>query len=165
MHDLFGVGPWIMDFHFQAVLLEFVDDIDCAGVADIGAVFFEGDSEHEHFGSLYFDLFLNHEFDNLGCDIFAHIVVEPSTCEDYFGVVAILLCFLGEVVGIDADTVTSDKTRFKGQKIPLCAGSFKHFVGVDTHAVEDHGQFVDEGDVDVALRVFNHFGRFGNFDG
>lgn len=38
-------------------------------------------------------------------------------------------------------------------------------MGVDPHTVEDHGQLVHEGDVDIALGVFDHFGRFGYPDG
>ena len=164
MHDLFGIGPWVVNFNFHAVLFQFFDDIDCAGVADIRAVFFEGDAEQDHFCSFYLELFMNHEFDHFGGYIFAHIVVEPAACKDDFGVVAVFLCFLGKVVGVDADAVTSDEARPKGKKVPFGACGFKNFVSVDAHAVENHGQFVDKGYVDVALGVFNYFGCFGHFD-
>ncbi len=49
------------------------------------------------------------------------------------------------------------------QEIPLCAGRFKHFVCIDAHPVEDDGELVHEGDVDVALGVLDDLGCFGNF--
>ena len=162
---LFGIGPRVVDIDLGTVLLEFVDDIDHSGVADVGAVFLEGDAEDEHFCPFDFVVAGNHEFHHFGGDVLPHIVIEAATCEDNFRVVAVLLGFLGEVVGVNADAVASDEAGFEGEKVPFCCGSGKHFVGVDPHAVEDHGQFVHKGDIDVALRVFDHFGCFGNLDG
>ena len=165
VEHLFGVGPGVVDVDLGAVLLEFVDDVDHSGVADVGAVLFESDAEDEHFRPFDFVVAGNHEFHHFGGDIFAHVVVEAAPCEDNFRVVTVLLGFLGEVVGVNADTVAADEAGFEGEEVPFCGGSGKHFVGVDPHTVEDHSQFVDEGDVDVALGVFNHFGRFGYPDG
>ena len=160
-----GVGPGVVDVDLGAILLKFVDDVDHPGVANIGAVLLEGDTEDEHFGPLDFVVAGNHELDHLGGDVFAHIVVEAATCKDDFGVVTVLLGFLGEVVGVNANAVAPDEAGFEGEKVPFCGCSGKHVVGIDPHAVEDHGQFVDEGDIDVALGVFDHFGRFGYPDG
>ena len=37
--------------------------------------------------------------------------------------------------------------------------------GVDVEPVRDQGDLVDQRDVEIALRVFNHLGRFGNANG
>ena len=50
------------------------------------------------------------------------------------------------------------------QEVPLGAGRLQHFLGVDAEAVEDQRQLVDQRDVDVALRVLDHLGRFGDAD-
>ncbi len=54
--------------------------------------------------------------------------------------------------------------RAERQKVPLGARGGEHFLGVDADAVADEGEFVDERDVDVALGVLDHLGRFGHLD-
>lgn len=71
---------------------------------------------------------------------------------------------MGQIIRIDADTMPSDQSRFKLEKIPLRSRCFQYLIGVDPDQVEDLGQFVDEGDVQVALTVFNHLSRFRNLD-
>jgi hypothetical protein len=60
--------------------------------------------------------------------------------------------------------VAADQAWPKGQKIPLAACGLKHFFSVDTHSVKDQSKLVNEGNVDIALRVFNDFGSFCHFD-
>ena len=55
--------------------------------------------------------------------------------------------------------------RTEGQEVPLGAGGLEHFEGVDADLVEDHGEFVHQGDVEVALGVLDDLGGFGNLDG
>ena len=119
-----------------------------SSVGDAGTVLLEGNAKDEHFCALDFVISGNHELDHFGGNIVPHIVVEAVTCEDNFRMVAILLGFMGEVVRINANAVTPDKTGFKGKKVPFSARSRKHFMGVDPHAVEDHGQLVNKGNVD-----------------
>ena len=78
--------------------------------------------------------------------------------------VAQLLRFVGQVIGIDADAVPADESGAKRQEVPLGAGGFEHFFSIDTDSLEDHREFVDERDVHVTLRVLDHFGRFGDLD-
>ena len=40
-------------------------------------------------------------------------------------------------------------------------GTIVSLIGVDTETVEDHRQFVDQRDVDVALRVLDDLGGLG----
>ena len=50
------------------------------------------------------------------------------------------------------------------QEIPLGAGGLQHLLGVDAEALENDRQLVDQRDVDVALRVLDDLGGFGNLD-
>ena len=98
VEHLFRVGPGVVDVDLCAILLEFVDDVDHPGVADVGAVFLEGDAEDEHFCPFDFVVAGNHELHHFGGDVSAHIVVEATTCEDNFGVVAVLLAGLSYTI-------------------------------------------------------------------
>src|SRR3546814_4021130 len=60
------------------------------------------------------------------------------------------------------DAMTTDEAGAERQEIPLAAGRFQHFVGIDAHAFEDQCQFVDQRDVHVALGVFDYLGRLGH---
>ena len=124
-----GVGPGVVDVDLCAILLEFMDDVDHPGVADVGAVLLEGDAEDEHFCPFDFVVAGNHEFHHFGGDVLPHIVVKAAPCEDNFRVVTVLLGFLGKIVGVNADTVASDEAGFEGEKVPY--GGCDHFVGVE----------------------------------
>ena len=78
--------------------------------------------------------------------------------------VADLLGLVGQVVGVDADAVPTDEAGAEGQEVPFGAGGFQDLAGVDVELVEEDGEFVDEGDVDVALGVLDDLGGFGDAD-
>src|SRR3546814_4022524 len=71
---------------------------------------------------------------------------------------------MGEVEGIDADAVSADQLGGEAQEVPFRTGGIQYVVQGDAHLAEDHGDFVDEGDVDVALRVLDHLGGLGGAD-
>ena len=79
----------------------------------------------------------NELFNNVFCNIFAHIVVDASACKDNLAVIAELLCFICKIIRVNADAVTADKTGEEFEEIPFCACCFKHRFCVDTHFVED----------------------------
>jgi len=58
----------------------------------------------------------------------------------------------------DACTAT-DQAGLKPQKIPFGTGRLQYFMCINTHAFEYQCQFVDKGDVNIALRIFNYFSR------
>ena len=105
---------------------------------------------------------LDHGLDQLRRYIGAHAVVEAPPGKDDFRVIADRHRLVREVIRIDADAMAADKTRAKGEKIPLRAGRLQHRFGVDAHAVEDHRQFVDQRDIEIALGVFDHLGGLGH---
>ena len=64
---------------------------------------------------------------------------------------AVDLCLLDEVIRVHTDAVTTYQARTQLDEVPLAGSGFNHIVRVDAHGVENLGQFIHEGDVDVAL--------------
>ena len=164
---MFGFGdvdPRVVDVDLGMVAGEFAHDVDDFRVAQVGAALFEGETENEDPGVDYLHLAPGHEFDHFVGHIAGHAVVDAPPGEDDFGVVTDLLCLVGQVVGVDADTVAADQPGPEGQKVPFAACGFEDFEGVDTEAMEDQGEFVHQGDIEVALGVFDDLGGFGDLD-
>lgn len=158
------VCPGVEDGDVEVILFEGLDDVDDLGVAHVGAVLFESEAEDEDVAVEYLYAFLEHEFDDAVGNVGAHAVVHAASGEDDFGVVAVALGTLGEIVGIDADAVASDESGLEGEEVPLGRCCLEDVVGVDAHKGEDFREFVDESDVDVALRVLDDLGGFGDFN-
>src|SRR5699024_2700159 len=106
----------------------------------------------------------HHQLDHLMGYVASHVVVGTPPGENQVGVMADLRRLVGEVIRIDADAVAADQTGPKRQEVPFGAGRFEYFQRVDTEFVEKLGQVVDQGDVDVALGVFDDLGRLGDLD-
>ena len=71
---------------------------------------------------------------------------------------------MGQVKRINADAMTADQPRLKRQKIPFRFRRLQDVMGRQAEAGKDHRDFVDEGDIDVALGVFDDLGGLGCFD-
>ena len=110
------------------------------------------------------DALRGHQANDLAGDVQRHVVVDAPAREDHLRVVADLLRLVRQVVGIDADAVAADEAGPERQEVPLAARGLEHLLRVDAEPVEDHGELVDERDVDVALRVLDHLGRLGDAD-
>src|SRR5262249_47729161 len=91
-------------------------------------------------------------------------VVDAAAGEDDLRLVAGGLRGRGEVEGIDADAVAADEAGAEVEEVPLGARRLQHVVDRDAEAAEDHGDFVDEGDVEIALGVLDDLGGFGRAD-
>ena len=162
-----GLGsahPGVVHIGLYVVFGQLAHDIDHTCVAQIGAVFLEGQAQHQHASTLHVHAALGHALHQLGHHIGAHAVVEAAPGQDDFRVVADGLGLVGEVVRVYANAVPAHQAGAKRQEVPLGAGGLQHGLGVDAHAVEDHGQLVDQGNVHIALGVFNHLGGFGHAD-
>ena len=72
--------------------------------------------------------------------------------------VAGLLRAIGEIIGIDPDTVSADQAWGEIEEIPFGGGRRKHVLRVDVERVEDGRKLVHESDVEIALRVLDHLG-------
>ena len=94
----------------------------------------------------------------------AHRIVDAAAGEQDVGVVAGRLRLLDQVIRIHADAVAADQARAERQEVPLGAGRFQHFGGVDAEPVEDQRELVDQRDVDVALGVLDHLGGLGHLE-
>lgn len=159
-----NINPRVVDIDLGVVAGEFAHDVDDLGVAQVRATFLEGKAEDEDSGVDDLHFALRHELDDFVGDIAGHAVIDAPAGEDDFGVVTDLLRLVGQVVGIDADAVTADQTGTKGQEVPFAAGRFEDFEGIDAQPMEYQGKLVHQGDIEVALGVFDHLGRFGDFD-
>src|SRR5680860_1460595 len=100
--------------------------------------------------------FFKHTFHKLGDHIGAHAVVQATSCENDFWVITNSLSLVSQIVGVNANAMSSDEARPERQKVPFCAGSFKNSLGINTHSVEDYRQLINQGNIQVSLGVFNH---------
>ena len=159
-----GIGPRVEDCHVEVVFLEGANNVDDFGVAHVGAVLLEGKAEDDDVAVEHLYAFLEHELDDAVGHVGAHAVVHAASGEDDFRVVAVALGALGEIVGVNAYAVATHKARLEGKEVPLGGSCFENVLGIDAHEGEYLRQLVDEGYIDVALRVFNHLCGFGNFN-
>ena len=100
--------------------------------------------------------FFKHTFNKLGDHIGAHAVVQAAPGKNDFWVVTYSLSLVSQIVGVNANAMSSHKVRPERQKVPFCAGSFKNGFGINTHSVENYCQLVNQGNIQVSLGVFNH---------
>src|SRR5699024_71245 len=158
------VGQGIVDVYYLVVLFQLRDDVDDASVSQIGAVFLEGQAQDQNFCAGAVAAFCSHQFDHFAGNELAHAVVGAPTREDHLRVEVDLLGLVGQVVGVDADAVSADQAGLEGQEVPFGGGGFEHRSRVQAQSGEQHGQFVDKGDIDVTLGVFDDLGGFGDLD-
>ena len=161
---LLRIRQGVVDEDVHAVVLQLVDDVDHAGVAQVGNVFLEGQAQNGHGGPTHLPLSPDQEFDRFFGHVFPHAVVNAPAGHDHVRMIADRLGLVGQIIRIHPDAVPPDQTGVEIQEIPLGARRRQDVAGVDPHAVENHGQLVHQGDVQVALGVFDHFGRLGHPD-
>jgi len=158
------IDPGVVDLSLDVVFLQFANDVDYLGVAEVRTIFLEGQAKHKNACAVHLNTAFGHGFNQLGYNIGAHAVIEPAPGENDFRVVADGLGFVGKVVRINTDTMSAHKPGTEWQEIPFGACGLQHGLGVDTHFIEDEGEFVDQRDIDVALGVLDDLGRFRNLD-
>ena len=88
MLGLFHVNPRVVYVDGDIVVGELAHDVDDAGVAQIRAVFLEGQAHHQHARAFDVDAALQHRLDQLRHHIGAHAVVEAPAGEDDLRVIA-----------------------------------------------------------------------------
>ena len=71
---------------------------------------------------------------------------------------------IGEVVRVDTDAMAAHQTGPEFQEIPFRACRLKHFRCVKTHAVKNNRQLIHEGNIQIALGIFDHLRRLGDAD-
>ena len=157
-----GIG--VHDVYVHGVILEFVYECCDLRVSNIGYIFFKGDTEDEDFGESGVFIALDEELEQSFGDPGGHTVVDTSSAEDDLWFVSEFHGFVEEVVGVHTDAVAADESGVEFEKIPFGTGGFDDFVGIDAHPVEDDGQFVHQGDIEVSLGIFDDFGGLCHFD-
>jgi hypothetical protein len=78
-----------------------------------------------------------HGLYKLSYNVSTHAVIQTPPCQYDFKMVAYALRFVGDVVAIHADAVTTHHARPEWQEISLATGCLQHSLGVDAHFVED----------------------------
>src|ERR1700761_7319936 len=77
--------------------------------------------------------------------------------------VTYLLRFLRQVVRIYTYAMTTYQAGLEWKKVPFRSTGRQYIVCVYTQQIEYFGQLIYKGNIDVALRVFNHFCGFSYF--
>ena len=97
--------------------------------------------------------------------VLGHLVVDFAGKFDEARGHAHLACFPSEVEGVDRDAVAAEAgAGVEGLEAEgFGGGGLNHFPDVDAHGGEDHFHFVDEGDVDGAVDVFQQLGSLRDF--
>ena len=159
------VGARVVHLDVEAVILELANDVDDARIAHIGDILLEGEPQDRHHRAACADAAPDQGLHGLPGNVRTHCVVDAPARKDDFRLVADHRRLVRQVVGVDADAVSADEAGREGQEVPLGAGRGEHVPGIDTHAVEDEGKLVHQRDVEVALGVLDHLGRFRHPDG
>ena len=146
----------------DAVFLQFRYDVHHAGIAYIRHIFLERKAQQAHARALDVFVRIDEALDAHFCHILAHAVVDAAASKDNLRVAADFFGLVGQIIGIHANAVPTHKTRPERQEVPLAASGFKHFQRINAHTVKNKGQLVHQGNVDIALRVFNNLGGLGH---
>lgn len=114
------ICPGVEDGDVEVVFLEGFDDVDDLGVAYVGAVLLESEAKDNDVAAEYLYSFFKHEFDDAVGYVCTHAVVHAPSGENDFGVVAISLGALREIVGVDAYAVAAYESRLERKEVPFC---------------------------------------------
>src|SRR6056300_1690060 len=82
----------------------------------------------------------------------SHIRVDAATGQNHIGNIPNGLRAIGQIVGINANTMAADQTWSERQEVPLSARCLQDFFSIDTQAVKNNGELVDQRDIQIALR-------------
>lgn len=156
--------PRVIDVDRNIIVAQLLQDVDDAGVTQVKAVFLEREPHHQDSCAADVNAAAQHGLDQLRDDIGAHAVVEALTGQNDLRMVANRFGLVRQIVRIYADAVTADEARTKQQEIPIGAGGEQDVLGFDAHLVENDREFVDQGDVKIALRILDDLRGFGDLD-
>jgi UDP-N-acetylglucosamine 4,6-dehydratase (inverting) len=138
--NLNWISQGIMNLDSNSILLKFPNDVNHLGITDIRAILLEGQAEDSNCSAEDILTGADHLADGALGNKLAHAVVYSSARQDNLGDIADLLRLVGQIIGINTDTVTAHQARPEGKEVPLRSGCFQHVEGIDTKPVEDQGQ-------------------------
>ena len=76
---LVRIHPRVVHVDIGAVALEFLHEVDDAGIANVGAILLESQPEDQHVRIDDVDLPLRHQSDDALDDVFTHRIVDAAT--------------------------------------------------------------------------------------
>jgi hypothetical protein len=79
-------------------------------------------------------------------------------------VISRLLRPIRQIIRVDANAVPAHRPGPEFEKVPFGGGCGQHVSRINPELVEDGGEFVHEGDIEIALRVLDDLYRFRDFD-
>ena len=119
MLDSIGVRPWIIYGDIRCVFSECVVYVHNLCVSNVGTVFLKCNAKDEDLGILNLNTLKVHSLNGLVCYVRTHAIIKTTSREHDARKNAIYLSFLNKVIGINRDTVTTDKTRGELDEVPL----------------------------------------------
>src|SRR5262249_28560865 len=148
--------------HADAHALQSSQDVDHLGIAYIGDVFLERHAEDRHRGIGATPSQQGaHAFPR---DALTHAVIDASASENDLRMIAGLFGAKGQIVGVNANAVSAYKTWLKVHEIPFRCGGRKHIAGIDAELMKDGAEFIQERDIEIALRIFDNLGSLRDLD-
>ena len=154
----------VADDRLDSVLGKLVYNVDDPCVSCIGAVFLKGEAQNGDLGIFYRASAFRKKLDERLHNVLTHVIVDASARKNDLTVIADLLGLIRQIVRVNADAVTADKTGGKLEEIPLCSRRLEDGFGVDSELMEDNRKLVHKGDIDIPLAVFDDLCRLGNLD-
>ena len=159
------LNPWIEVGDDCALLLQLLDDAQRRALAVVVDVLFVSNTQHQHLRAVH-RLFGAAVQELCGAvdAVFRHLVVNHHRAFDHRGVEAVLSGFPGEVVRVQRDAVSA-QTRSRIERLEavgLGLSRVHNLPHADAHFVAEHGQLVDQTDVDVAVGVFENLLHLGD---
>src|SRR5690606_2272858 len=145
------ISPRIISGYLKTILFQSGNNIYDFSISYIRTVFFEGYTQHKHFRSIYVDALFDHGFYHLRSYILTHGIIKTSSGKDNFGMIAVLLRLLCQIIRVHADTMTTYQSRLKRQKVPFRTGSFQDGMRIYIQNVENFSQLIDKSYIDITL--------------
>src|SRR5690606_10920445 len=112
-----GIDPGVVDVDVDVVFAQLAHNVHHARIAQVGAVFFEGQAHDQYLGALDLDAAFGHGLDQLRHHIAAHGIVQAAPGQDDLGVITDGLRLVGQVIGIHADAMPADQAGTERQEV------------------------------------------------
>ena len=126
------------------------------GIANVRAVFLKCDAQNKNLSILHHHSLFIHTLDGLVGHVITHTIIQATGIAHHTGQNTIDLCFLYQIIGVNADAVTSHQSWTEFDEVPLAGSGLNHIACIDAHRIENLRQLVHESDVHITLTVLNN---------
>ncbi len=151
-----GLNMRIVDADLNPSLLQSLCQWFCRRFARVTDLGFVGPAEEKHLGGLGGKPSLPQDVDEYLSYVVGHGTVDCTGCGDEAGRNTNVAGSLNHVIRVNGDAVAANTDTWGvAMEVPLRCSSRKHVFDVHVHGGENTSEFVDQGDVDVALNIFN----------